>query len=263
MILLLRFFILTIVLTLIGCGHSNEPERKPPGILSAAEYAGVGFLDTTDAVCTGTLISARIVLTAGHCVIGRKASQLHFTLSPEPLKVTDSAYADAIRVAIHPQYNDKEETPGVDVAAIQLSSPTYDYAVTSFLALGSEQGLVAGSPLWNIGYGENWDGSHALKRAKEVSFQDLTELVTLTALLPKGLVQVARGRGGEIGCGGDSGSPLIRESPSGPAIIGVYSTSEGSANKRAPEKSDCRHGITTGYYIAVDSFKAWVEHLNW
>lgn len=220
-------------------------------------YQGVGYIDNGEALCTGTLLSAHVVLTAGHCVYGRNPGDIRFTLSPNPNTEANVSYARASRAYVHPYYNPGEESdPGVDVAVIQLGDAGYEYGVTSFFSLGSEALLQQGSVAYNVGYGIQNDGSSGIKHPKPVQFSSLQSVTAGRTNINGGIIQVRRGQSGEIGCAGDSGSPLLVQANGHTSIVGVYSTSESAQNY--PEDYDCRSGIQLGDYISVDAFRAWV-----
>ncbi len=249
-------------LVITGCGSSKNMSNLCSNRVTPDPYQGVGYLDNGQALCTATLISPHVVLTAGHCAYGRNPGDVKFTLSPTPNSDSTPLYATASQIIMHPYYNAKDEgNPGVDVAIIQLANAGYEYGVSGFLPLGADTSLQQQSLLTTVGYGINNDGSFAIKRPKQVRFTNLAANPVATGSVSNGLVRVSRGPQGEIGCSGDSGSPLLGPGPDGAfTILGVYSTSE--SQQSYDENTDCSSGIQTGDYVAIDTFKPWVVQLQ-
>jgi hypothetical protein len=148
----------------------------------------------------------------------------------------------------------------MDVALIWLRSTRFGAKVpSSFLPIATQTKPPAGTILLNVGFGQNNDGSEGFRRAKQVKLSHFAELEVPGGIsFPKGLTVVTRGPQGDIGCGGDSGSPLLVDQHGHPEIIGVYSASESDNARHDPEHMDCKHGITTGEYISASAFGAWV-----
>jgi secreted trypsin-like serine protease len=197
-------------------------------------------------------------LTAGHCAAGEAVNSLQFTLDSAPVTDTNASYATAVQVRYHPSFNPgSENDPGVDVALIQLGDTNYGPSLNSFLPFGDDFALNASQAALSIGYGDNRDGTTGRERFKPVMFSGLLDLSTPQGSVHDGLVQVVRGSTGEIGCAGDSGSPLTWRTAAGTQIVGVYSTGEDTPG--LTDQQECVSGTSAGDYVAVDIFRSFVE----
>ena len=247
------FFVLAIA---VGCSRAQRDVVAPV----VADVAAVGLLDAGDAVCTATLLRERWLLTAAHCVRGRSVGDLRFTLHPRPLESKDASYAAASTVRIHPHFRDRDDDPGVDVALVRLADSSYGAPVTEYPALIEIDTLARGATVWGLGFGVNPDGTHGFRRPLTMTFLEWDSITYGVDKLVRGLAVVVRGPKGEIGCAGDSGSPLLIRKGDRWAIAGIYSTSEGDDHHHhLPERSDCRSGVTAGNYVAVSAFGGWLQ----
>lgn len=191
---------------LVACG-SAEVDRSARGLTDAERdpgHPGIGrYLfrqDGRSASCTATLVGARTVLTAAHCV-GYPEGELELGEPPRRYAVT--------RDLAHPDWSDGrawahdlglvflEATPPVPPVPVDLRAPVSGEGVT--LVGFGETALNAG---------DNGERRRAVNQVSEV----------------EELYLVIEGTGGGEGnaCRGDSGGPVL--SQDGPeAILGVLS----------------------------------------
>jgi V8-like Glu-specific endopeptidase len=240
-----------------ACGN-NQSTMQCSNKVTPFAYQGVGYLDNGQALCTATLISTHVLLTAAHCVYQVQAQDVQFTLSPNPTSDPGVTYARGTQIVINPGYNPNDvNNSGLDVALVQLGSAGYEYGVTYFMPLGTDQSIQPGQILTSIGFGIDKNGQVSVETAKLVRFSSMQpDTGALGMTIPNGIVQVTRGPTGDIGCSGDSGSPLIATQGNGAlTILGVYSTSQSSGNY--DDNADCAVGIQDGEYIGVNAFAPW------
>lgn len=191
-----------------------EPQVVGGGAASMEVFPFVVALEFTtgDLLCTGTLISQSVVLTAAHCLVESfsrrtllpaaalqvRAGSASLAASPEVLSVR--------RVVVHENYFDQA---GFDIALLELATPSRQPTVP--LLTPEETNLVA--PLASalvIGWGELADGSYpdGLHEANTtlVAGQVCTDSGTFDGANELCVLQAG---GGVAPCFGDSGGPLL------------------------------------------------------
>jgi secreted trypsin-like serine protease len=174
-------------------------------------------------VCSGTLISARVFLTAGHCTDTLTKEDLPSHVSLDPTYKEGASKLIKGTLHTHPQY---------DVGVAVLNEPV---SMATYGALPAEAGLVdtlkEGQRLTVVGYGVNgFDiGSEPPLQPQPVLLADRYR-ATVRLLNTKDpdvgdqyvkTTGIGIGGGGEGSCYGDSGGPLFV--PDQQTIVGVTS----------------------------------------
>lgn len=92
-----------------------QPKKSIIGGTTAksTDYPSVGLL-SAGGTCTGTLVAPKWVLTAAHCVSGKSATSVKFTVGGKTYS------SDAIKV--HPSYNPNAFSLGNDIALVHLTA---------------------------------------------------------------------------------------------------------------------------------------------
>jgi trypsin len=163
--------------------------------------AGLEIVDaTTMALCTGTLVSPSVVLTAAHCVGGSPVA-IRVTFFPDG---TTAAHYWALAYAIHPEYS----FPDADLALVLLEAPVAGVASVPLTARKPRSGKSGTI----VGYGRDEAGIVGLKQKGTVRLRRCPRRVPQLGLLPGSLGRALcwRSRPGEQDtCHGDSGGPLL------------------------------------------------------
>jgi hypothetical protein len=157
------------------------------------------------ASCSGTVISARAILTAGHC------------LSGAALVLVNSGSGELIRTSllnIHPGYSPNDQSSldvGVVLTEQDLGRPVMP-VLTSRNATVGEQAVVAG-------WGQDENGASGTLRAGTTTVSAVGSLYVQTQYSGAGTSGV---------CHGDSGGPLLLSQGGAWAIAGITSATTGN-----------------------------------
>ena len=267
-VLLLATMALAILLA-GGVAHAiinGEPDRGPNahpyvGALVSVPTSGE-FKGQRIPICSGTLISARVFLTAGHCTDTIAEENLPTYVSLDPTYEAGSSRLIRGTAHTHPKYclPTKEvvcapkspDYPLNDVGVVVLDEPVSMATYGALPKAGLVDTLDEGQPLTVVGYGTTgFDidiGGESPLQPQPVLPQDryrATVRLLNTENLDVGerfvkTMGIGIGGGGEGACYGDSGGPLFV--PDQQTIVGVTSTG-------VPKASLCRG---PGYYQRMD-----------
>jgi secreted trypsin-like serine protease len=251
--------------------------RDPvPGETSALVYVRAG-----GSICSGALIDATHVVTAGHCAAsgGGTKSPSSFTVGwtstgalPIPI------WAGVSQVALHPDYDG--QTFVNDIAVLTLTSPLL--GATPIALATAELGrsaLSAGASVQAAGFGYTSARGPLSNRALvgdltvvpnrvcrddaltyrigDITFVGL-DIDTSTAVCAIG-VQPASNLIVDT-CQGDSGGPLFTTTSTGPRLLGVVSVGVGCAgfDDRGVELDE----KTPGVYTRITPYLAWLAQVG-
>lgn len=190
-------------------GRSASDAMATPQIINGvptSAYPAVAGLRISNpawvGLCTGTLVSPSVVLTAAHCV---SDSPLAIRATFFPDGRTAARYA-VTAYAIHLEYR----FPDADLALLLLEAPV---AGVSPVPL-SERKPRSGTRGMIVGYGEDEQGTTGVKQMGSVRLKTCPRRMPALGLLPGSLSRAlcwrAR-RGRQNTCHGDSGGPLLVE----------------------------------------------------
>jgi Trypsin len=236
---LVRAMLPASVVVAIACGDpsSNSPTapaaRVPDGpqLISGGQptgsaYGGVGAVlidvganGVIDFLCTGSLISPTVLLTAGHCIIGAgTVYYISFAQDVIPLPPVQSLIQSTTAFA------SANDDIGVIIlpAGSTIGLPVYDLPTLGFLSELNAQGGLARDRAILVGYGVS-----RLQGMQTSGLDGVRKVTTSKILLLLGrqiIIAGAQGQSGHGGvCFGDSGGPLFLANQDPNLIVGVSS----------------------------------------
>ncbi|QDK38144.1 trypsin-like serine protease [Bdellovibrio sp. NC01] len=208
----------------------------------------VGLYDTEGKfLCTGTLISANLVLTAGHC-IGEKPEKMIVIFKENFNDLNKDNTRPVVGAVRHKDYDPKRGTNTADIAVIRFDNTVPVPAGYKTAKLLPDFNLLQkGTSVVVAGYGLNWSwvikkGSGVL-RTTELQVKDPnwseTEL-SLSQSVKRGI------------CSGDSGGPGYLDIDGQLYVWGVVSRGD---SLPIPLTPDC---FIFSVYTRIDAYKTFI-----
>ncbi|MEU6551323.1 serine protease [Streptomyces sp. NPDC046915] len=181
--------------------------------------------------CGGTLVAAKKVVTAAHCMVGESTSSVRVVGGRTYLNGTDGTVSKVSKIWINPDYTDA--TNGDDVAVLTLSS-SMSYTPASYVSSSQTGVYAAGTTARILGWGttsENGSSSNQLRTATVPIVSDSSCKSSYGSdFVQTDMVCAGYTSGGVDTCQGDSGGPLLI----GGVLAGITSWGEGCAEAGYP-----------------------------
>lgn len=181
----------------------------------------VMVLGTRGTVCTGTVLSSRVVLTAAHCTAGSKQVAVAYFEDGAPVLQVVTA------VARHPGFS-RNSAVSVDIALLRLDNPLPARFQPVSIDAGGAAGQI-GESLMIAGFGladERDIKSAGTLRSAEVELLPRLYPRFLRIGLDSQLSSLAI-------CKGDSGGPVFAGGGGAPVLVGVVYAAERTGKAKA------------------------------
>lgn len=216
-------------------------EVVQPSDIVANSTVALKYIEGNSAfpMCTGTLISPNLVLTASHCLRGMNKQGLRIGFSLDVKNHLDvETMVEIADFIIHPKYGSDRLN---DVALIALAKPApAPYKPVAILAAAYQ--LTVGMPMLLAGYGVTND----LTGKDTEALRKVT--VPMAKILDQEAIVVTDQTKTTGACNGDSGGPAYLEKD---GVLFVYGITRGP-HDNAP---DCHH---FGEYTYASKFETFI-----
>lgn len=200
-----------------------EPLDRVPAIIGGQPTTGdpaVAALLAVDddgqlfAICSGTLITPTILLTAAHCVDVPEAAGFVIYVGADLTVEEDPSYqfvAAASRVAFHPQWNPDDIAAGYDIGIAELAEPAP--VAPREVNLDPITSSQVGQPIRLVGWGVTAGGAEdsGVKRAVVSQLADFDDKLLLVGDSERSI------------CNGDSGGPGFMTIGGREVLVGIAS----------------------------------------
>lgn len=250
-----------LALTLFAASACGGADEGPVGTTRAAVVFGepdvpprydATILIRGPVLCTGTLISPHVAVTARHCVSSfEKGVGFGANFRPSELEVFYGAEPRAERdnVVVRIVHNGEQPLGDNDLALIVLERAA---TAVPFAAVRLSSEPQKGEAVAVAGYGVTDTGTVGERyRREDLSVHYVGPIITLRLGERELMI-------GESVCRGDSGGPLYARASS--ALIAISSRgSNGQPEDAAKPWTACVGSATINYYTRTDSFAALIR----
>jgi secreted trypsin-like serine protease len=196
-------------------------------------------------ICGGSILAARWVVTAAHCVDGSSPGSLRVVAGEHRLNRLENIeqFMSLSRIIVHPDYN--PSTSENDIALLELSTPLIlssarrAATIAPFTPADSAAGLDAPGTMAKVtGWGTTSEGGFISNVLKVASVPVISDEEARAAYgdadVADSMIGAGFPEGGVDTCQGDSGGPLVLQTPDGPKLAGLTSWGIGCARPGLP-----------------------------
>lgn len=219
-------------------GGMEAAEHRWPWAVSLRSYL-VGHF------CGGSVISARHVLTAAHCVSLFSVLPFLMYVAVGGHSTRDGVRMGVSRIAVHPDYG-RTAPYEADLAVITLTSDLiFDRSVAPVcLAARATHALTRAVV---VGWGSTGESRPAARALREVALTVLPDVSCWRYGRLWTPTMLCGGDRGKDACQGDSGGPLMVQAEGAWQLVGVVSFGAGCARPGYP-----------GVYTRIYSYRRWI-----
>jgi hypothetical protein len=231
-----------------GPGAGTEPAAEPAAILrpilggaidngdpSVVEFVAL-VSPTAAAVCTASVVSPRVLVTAAHCIYEAPGGVYTIFLGAANPIVDPRALIRIQSYALDPQFDNAHSERGHDLAVLVIAAPL-PLAPIPLNRRPLTQDMVGRNARY-VGYGANDGRTKAGSGIKRQATSPVTGIADMTIRLGPGMYPT---------CRGDSGGPLLMDLGQGEVMVGVES------------HSDSENCMLHSFFQRVDTQVAWID----
>ncbi|HEU5470492.1 MAG TPA: serine protease [Actinophytocola sp.] len=242
--------LLTALCLAVAIGAAAPPAAAGPHVVGGNRTSTIHFpfavfliTDTGFQFCGGTLLAARKVITAAHCVVDRAPERLRVVAGRDDKESRAGVVTGVTAIWVHPGYTDVQA--GDDIAVLTLDSRLH-YRTARLPDPADAWRYRADSYGTVLGWGRTAEHGHPsryLLAAGVPVVADAECAEMYEKFTPASMVCAGYPQGGVDTCKGDSGGPLLV----GRTLIGIASWGDGCAQAGKP-----------GVYTRVSEYAALV-----
>jgi hypothetical protein len=225
------------------------------GPASPGEWPWQVRLQIGTALCSGSLIHPRWVLTAAHCLQEVEPDEIVVVLGDYDRLTTETTEQQraVVQIARHPGF--EISTWQDDIALLKLDRPAVlngHVALASLIESPADDGLMTVNTLATAtGWGQVAETGASATILQEVSLPVVSNATcgaVLSIPITSGMICAGYAAGGKDACKGDSGGPLVVPNKGSWKQVGLVSFGDG-----------CAHPNKYGVYTRVSAYRAWIE----
>jgi secreted trypsin-like serine protease len=229
----------TVLLAAPGAEAAARPAHDVPqpivGGTPTTTTAYPFVMQVTDAsgrqFCGGTLVAARKVVTAAHCMAGESTGGVRVVGGRTYLDGTDGTVSEVSDIWIDPDFTDSAS--GDDVAVLTLTE-AMPYATAAYVSPTDTDVYAAGTTARILGWGTTSESGAVSDQLRTATVPVVSDTDCTSAygsdFVASEMVCAGHSSGGTDTCQGDSGGPLLV----GGVLAGITSWGNGCAKAGHP-----------------------------